>query len=300
LLALCLIFNKKKRKEGGGGVEHWKCRFVNTFLLPFFFSKKKKESALEELSEIVGESSSNNIAKAENSGSRSFGEIKHTQENRTNVTSIQSATNGTTKQHDPNAINQMQPGDENRSKSDVKDFAGNRSYYEQFDLGIFKKLLLSKKKKKRLKKNVKPKVGADNPFNRKLKRKSTRLALQQMQKIQETESALPVLEAFLQKNNHVRHIRGKNVGLLEISDASNAQERNKFNGNLSIMHIDELGPVKTRSNNKFYLIAHTDKKKNRTLEFKAVSEQDRDFWLKGIQAHIQHEKSMIQYLEQTS
>ncbi|ETO16254.1 hypothetical protein RFI_21099, partial [Reticulomyxa filosa] len=212
---------------------------------------------------------------------------------------------------------------ENESEKDPKTLELNRGYYKQLTKSLFcfskinliccKYMTLVLIYMYLLQKNVKPKTGSDNPFNHRLKKNSTRLVLQQMETIQQEQAKLPVLEAFLEKKQprapyswQKRWVVVKHGHMLwsdkqrDIVDASNSQERNKFNGQVSIMHIVEWGPIETRSNNKFYLIANTDKAQKRRFEFKAVSEQDRDFWLKGIQAHINHEKKMIQYLEQNS
>jgi len=246
-------------------------------VLPTVIETSKPKSALEELGDFVGEKVEVVNDKSNANATSSASPTTTTQTlDRSDTKPLVATANG------ESSANQNADGN---PEQDVKSTEANKGYYEH------------------IKKNVKPKVVADNPFNRRLKKETTEAVLEQMQTIQQEQEKLPVLEAFLEKKQprapyswQKRWVVVKHGHMMwsdrqrDITDATKAQERNKFNGQVAIMHFVEWGPIETRSNNKFYLVANTDKEKKRKFEFKAVSEQDRDFWIKGIQEHIIHEK----------
>lgn len=155
------------------------------------------------------------------------------------------------------------------------------------------------------------KIARTNPFS-KLKRKNTQKALVQMQNITAEAGKLPKLEAWLEKKKpkppyswQKRWVIVRESHFLwsdkqrTIKDPKSQKERAKFNGNLSLMMIQKVEAVtkKSKSQRKFKVTAKEGtKSKVRDYLFRAASREDRDYWVKSLNIHIDHRKELIQYL----
>ena len=124
-----------------------------------------------------------------------------------------------------------------------------------------------------------------------------------MQQIVKHKNELPELKAWLQKKKpnppyswQKRWVVVIDSYILwndkqrEINDVNNIKERRRWNGNLNLMIIQNVFPVKkSKSQRKFVIIAK-DETQNELKKYlwKAVSEQDRDFWVESLQQYIKY------------
>jgi len=154
-------------------------------------------------------------------------------------------------------------------------------------------------------------VSKPNAFSN-LKRNNTRKVLGDMQQIQDNKDNLPILEAWLEKKStsmargyQRRWVIVRGSHLLwsdiqrDIKNPKDAKERRKFNNSINIMSIKDIQPVtKGKTQRKFTLIVGTSGIKNKRKEYlwKCATKEDRDFWVKGLQKHINHMKSVVAYL----
>ena len=90
---------------------------------------------------------------------------------------------------------------------------------------------------------------------------------------------------------------------LNINDVTDTKQREKFKRHISFYLIDSCTPLHTKSNNKFEVFVSRDpklkhkKNQERKFIFKAKTQNERDDWVKIIRQHIDHLKTINNYLE---
>lgn len=151
-------------------------------------------------------------------------------------------------------------------------------------------------------------ISKNDPFRaKKLKRQDTKKMLENVDRISKAKQKLPKLEGWLRKKQpnpphtwQKRWVIVKDSHLLwsdrqrMIQDASNPGQRKSFNGWLNLMAIDSVQAAPSKSRNKFIVNARDAKRGHlRQYKWKAATQTDRDFWIKGLNAHKDHVQLML-------
>ena len=154
-------------------------------------------------------------------------------------------------------------------------------------------------------------IKQHNPFS-KLTRKNTKRLIQNIDKLSKEKDDLPILEAWLQKQqDHVPYQWQKRWAIVKeshmlwsdiqrtIKDPKDAKARKKFNNSINLMAITEIKPVlKGKSQRKFTISVQKTATSTKPKQYlwRCSTREDRDFWVKGLTAHINHMKSMMAFL----
>eukprot|EP00484_Ammonia_sp_Unknown_P020859 CAMPEP_0197027810 /NCGR_PEP_ID=MMETSP1384-20130603/7683_1 /TAXON_ID=29189 /ORGANISM="Ammonia sp." /LENGTH=465 /DNA_ID=CAMNT_0042456723 /DNA_START=20 /DNA_END=1417 /DNA_ORIENTATION=+ len=155
------------------------------------------------------------------------------------------------------------------------------------------------------------KVQRTNPFTQ-LKRSNTKQALMEIEKMADAKVKLPALAAWLEKKKasapyswQKRWVLVKGSHFLwsdiqrDIKDPKSLAERKKWNNSISLLSVREVKAVsKGKTQRKFTVVVGTSGMKNKRKEYmwKCATKADRDFWVAGLNQHINHFKSVVSYL----
>jgi len=82
-----------------------------------------------------------------------------------------------------------------------------------------------------------------------------------------------------------------------IEDPSKPEQRKLFNGFINILVVTEVQPLQSDSGRKLVVIARDGKRGDqREYVWRAPSQVDRDYWVKGLRVHRDYAQKMMNML----